>query len=355
MIMAQAALATGHATRGNGTVRFLLMLADLGSLTVLAAGLASARAARRRRLDRQWYAHAFARQIIILSPAQPVPGGGHVLWSKLARILPAGQRVSWEYDWTGGHDGGPEISVWVPGGVPEGVVEQAIEEAWPGTHALTFDAEYLLLGTPLVAGGTVKAARRSRKPDASAGVMPGTLRALSRAAACLEPGEHAIVQVLARPTVVAWSRSRRGHRRRQPGSRARGLLLKLAAAAGSHRRPGIAPPVTATWWDTRARFIVAAATAPAAPGSWGELGLIWRHRAEQMRLAWLRRNLAAAVSAARSRPHWSPAGAINSRSFRRGRLLSVPEIAALATLPPDADWPGSGPGSGCDDGGGTPR
>ena len=224
-------------------------------LAVAAAAVIAGRAWLRRRRH-QVFADG-ARQVVILAPPQADPAGAEALWGHLTGLLrPAWARwwhgqphLGWEYSWTGGAGGGLQISMWVPGIIPPGLVERAVEAAWPGAHAVTTcPAGPALPAGVLATGGTLRLARAEILPLRT-GLPADPLRALAGAAAALGDGEHAVLQVLARPVTGARLRRARRAARRLRGGQAPRLasrLLDLAtpgrdrhlAARCPGRRPG---------------------------------------------------------------------------------------------------------------------
>jgi hypothetical protein len=311
-----------------------------------------------------------ARQVVILAPPQADPAGAEALWGNLTGLLrPAWARwrhgqphLGWEYSWTGGAGGGLQISLWVPGLIPPGLVERAAEAAWPGAHARTSPAEPAVPAGLLATGGTLRLARAEILPLRT-GLPSDPLRALAGAAAALGDGEHAVLQVLARPVTGARLRRARRAARRLRGGQAPRLtarLLDLATPgqAGTARRTSLAADperaadiraatakMAALQWDTQIRYATAT-TAAAAPAGWRRLRASPAQAQAMARLRGLAHGLASAT-ALYAGPNWlarrrlpDPAGRVNARVFRRGCLLSVPELAGLAKLPGDAALPG---------------
>src|SRR5258708_32316821 len=95
------------------------------------------------------------------------------------------------------------IRLWLPGTIRPGMIERAVEAAWPGTHTITTAASPPLPPGSLTAGGTLRLARPEILPISTGHDPDAPLRALAGAAAGLGDGEHAIVQVLARPATGA--------------------------------------------------------------------------------------------------------------------------------------------------------
>ena len=328
---------------------------------LLAAGLLAAVAGRawlRRRRHAALAAHA--RVITVLAPPLADPAGGEALWGHLTGLLRPrwgrlwhGQpHIGFEYTWAG-----PvmTISVWVPGTVPPGMIERAIEAAWPGAHAVTAPASPPFPPGALVTGGTLGLARTEILP-LKTGHDADPLRALAAAGSGLAAGEHAIVQVLARPvTGTRLRRARRAARQLRTGRPARLSSRLLDALTPGHpgpagRRaaarsdPELAAEVRASviksagpQWDTQIRYATATTAVPPAQD---------RDKAARARLRGLAHGIAAATALYAGR-NWlarrrlrRPAAQITDRRFRRGGLLSVPELAAIARLPADASVPG---------------
>ena len=175
------------------------------------------------------------------------------------------------------------IRLWVPGTVPPGMIERAVEAAWPGAHTVTAPATPPLPAGPLVAGGTLRLARPEILP-LKTGHDSDRCGPWPPPAAGLADGEHAIVQVLARPVTGARLRQRPPRRpaaaRRAvppglasrlldagsaPGHRAsrtpgRGRSDPELAAEVRGRRPSSAGPQ----WDTLIRYAVATTAAARA-------------------------------------------------------------------------------------------
>jgi hypothetical protein len=338
-------------------------------LAVTLAATATARWQLRRRQQQAYAGHA--RTVTILAPPQADPAGAQALWGHLTGLLrPAWARwrygqphLGWEYAWAGGPGGGMTISIWVPGVIPPGLVERAVEAAWPGAHAVTAPAAPALPAGLLATGGTLRLARPEILPLRT-DLPSDPLRALAGAAAALGDGEHAVLQILARPVTGGRLRRARRAARRLRGGQAPRLssrLLDLATpgAGGNPRRtaPAADPEraadiraatakMAALQWDAQIRYLTA--TTQAVPGGgWRDRLRARPARAQAMaRLRGLAHGLASAT-ALYAGPNWlarrrlhRPAAKISTRVFRRGCLLSVPELAALAKLPGDPALPG---------------
>ncbi|HEY5357513.1 MAG TPA: type IV secretory system conjugative DNA transfer family protein [Streptosporangiaceae bacterium] len=329
---------------------------------VLAAALITVllgRAWLRRRQHAALAAHA--RLITVLAPPLADPAGGEALWGNLggllrpprARLWHGQPHIGFEYAWAG-----PvmTISVWVPGTVPPGMIERAIEAAWPGAHAVTAPATPPFPLGALVTGGTLRLARTEILP-LKTGHDADPLRALAAAGSGLSAGEHAIVQVLARPVTGArLRRARRAARQLRAGRPARLSSRLLDALTPGHPAPAgraagrsdpeLAAEVRASvlksagpQWDTQIRYATATTAVPPARGR-------VQDKAARARLRGLAHGIASATALYSGR-NWlarrrlrRPAQQIAARRFRRGGLLSVPELAAVACLPADASVPG---------------
>lgn len=320
----------------------------------------------RARRRARWAEHA--RLVTVTPPPQVDPSGGPALWGHLVGLLrPAWARtlygqphLGFEYTWTG-----PDaaIQVWVPGVVPPGLIEAAIAAAWPGAHTTTRPA----VGGPVPAGqactgGQLRLARTEALPLAT-GQDADPLRAVFGAATGLAPGEHACVQVLARPAAGRRVRAaRRAARRLQAGQAARpaARVLDLLTPGPTHRpRPTTASQDPQRAADARAATgklaepvwearILYAVTHP-APESGDRLrstALVGRAVNVRGRLHGNAHALVSgfALYTGRNflvRRHLRhPARALARRYLHRGDLLSVSELAALAHLPLDAATPG---------------
>jgi len=339
-------------------------------LAVAVAGTLSGRAYLRRR-QHAAFAQA-ARQLTVLAPPQAGPAGATALWGHLTGLLrPPWARwrhgqphLGWEYTWAGGDAAGMSIRLWVPGTIPPGLIERAVEAAWPGAHTVTAPARAPLPPEAVTAGGTLRLARPDILPLSTSGDPEAPLRALAGAATGLADGEHAVLQVLARPVTGARLRkARRAARQQRSGQSARlaSRLLDLASPghpasrsqAAGRTDPGLAAEIRETTtklagpqWETLIRYAVAT-TAPAQARDGADR---WERRAaaaqQQARLRGLAHALASATALLTGR-NWlarrrlrGPAAAIGSRRLARGDLLSVPELAALARLPADPALPG---------------
>ena len=359
----------GRLLTSPGHLVHVIARAVLGTATargplagVLAAAAAAAWLAGRQWLRRRQRAAltADARVIAVLPPPVPDPAGAQSLWGNMAGLMrpPWARRLhgqphlGWEYAWTAG---GMTITAWVPGTVPPGMAERAIEAAWPGTHAVTAPAR-APLPAGLATGGTLALARAEIIPlrtDHAA----DPLRALAAAGAGLAPGEHAIVQILARPATGArLRRARRQARQLRHGQPPRlpvRLLDLLTPGPAPARRAATAradPEAQADLraalaksagpqWDTQIRYAAVTTAVPAGqPGPAADLALR-QLRGQAHAIASATALYAGRNWLARRRLR-HPARKLNARRFDRGGLLSVAELAALAAIPAGTTVPG---------------
>jgi hypothetical protein len=304
-----------------------------------------------------------ARLVTVLAPPQADPGGAVALWGHLTGLLRPpmarwwhGQpHLGWEYSFAGGAAAGLTISMWVPGTIPPGLIERAVEAAWPGAHTLTAPARPPLPPGAAALGGALRLARPEILPISIDHDPEAPLRALAGAAAGLGDGEHAILQVLARPVtggrVRRARRAARQHRAGQP-ARLSSRLLDLISPGGhgtARTRRGPADPVLAAevravtaklagpQWETLIRYATATTAAPASKPAGRQA--VARLRGQAHAVASATALYAGANWLARRRLR-HPAEVVAARRLGRGDLLSVAELAALARLPADPALPG---------------
>jgi hypothetical protein len=317
---------------------------------------------------------ADARRITVLAPPTVDPAGGAAVWSNLVGLL----RPTWRRWWAGQPhlaleyvfgEHGVTVQFWVPGVIPPSLVERAIEAAWPGSHTRTNPASSpfpdLAAGRRrITVGGQLRLARTEALPIRT-GFDADPIRGLLGAPVGLGRDERACVQILARPVTgrrVAQARraARRVHHR--SSSRLGGRILDVVTPGTKATRSGrtadarrisqdpqlsleysaqnkaIVGKQRGSQYETLVRYAVATdLPADAAGRMVGQARDTARGRAHA---------LAATFAAYTDHNHYTrtrlrhPAHALAERRFDRGDLLSVPELAALAHLPTDADIPG---------------
>lgn len=325
-----------------------------------------------------------ARLVTVLAPPTVDPAGGQALWSNLVGLLRPGWRralsgqphLACEYVFS---ESGVEIRLWVPGVIPPDLVERAVEAAWPGAHTHTTPAAPPLPDPGprqrrIVVGGQLRLARSEALPLRT-DFDTDPIRALLGAPVGLGRGEHACVQILARPVTgqrVAAARhaARRAARRlHHRGPNVVGHLLDLLTPATKPARtrtaaaPGRVPtnPQTSLEQSAHNRATVAKQRGP-------QYATVIRYAAATLladdttaqQSATAAQQSATAREVARGRAHalaaafatytehnrynrhrlHRPGPALAARRLGRGDLLSVPELAALAHLPTDLSVPG---------------
>ncbi|MFB4285890.1 type IV secretory system conjugative DNA transfer family protein [Nonomuraea sp. MTCD27] len=319
-----------------------------------------------------WLHHADmtpeARLIEISSPPRSDPEGALVLWRQLVGLLrPAWKRtfagqphLVWEYC---GSDAGVRIRLWVPGTIPPGIVEKAIHAAWPGATTTTSPATSPLPVEAEIAGGRLVLAAPEHLP-LKTDHDHDPVRSLLEAMGGLREGEHAVVQVLARPTTGRRLRhayraaaALRGGGSRRLFGRVCDEVLPLPDARDHHRPSDLARDFPERAEQVRAilskagqpRYTVAVRYAVATSREPISRTPVRREPTELVR-GWLRghAHTLAGVFALYTGGHqylrrarlWRARRVIGSRRLDSGYLLSVAELAALAHLPWDIDAPG---------------
>jgi len=315
------------------------------------------------------------RLVAITPPPTVDPAGAETLWANLVGLLrPAWARrmsgqphVGFEYRF--GSDG-VAIELWTPAQVPLGLVERAIEAAWPGAHTSTRPTAPAAVagneGDTVATGGVLRLARSEALPIRTDHAAD-PLRPLLGAPTGLEPGDQAVVQVLARPvTGRRVARARRAARTLHTGGSHRpvGRLLDLLTPhaarptrAGSGSGYANLDRVSALDYAAQDRAVVVkqrgasfetliryAVSTPRPAGNDGDRGA---RRVAVERVRGRAHAIAAAFAGYAGHNFYTrrrlrhPAETIASRRFAgSGDLLSVPELAALAHLPVDEAVPG---------------
>lgn len=319
-----------------------------------------------------------SRLIEISSPPRSDPEGALVLWRQLIGLLrPAWKRfftgqphLVWEYH---GSEAGVRIRLWVPGTIPPGIVEKAIQAAWPGATTTTTPASSPLPEGAEVAGGRLILAAPEHFP-LTTDHDHDPIRSLLEAMGGLREGEHAVVQILARPTTGRRLRHAyraaahlRGGGSRNHLGRLFDAILPMPTGTRDHHHTGdlardfperaeqvraILAKAGQPRYEVAIRYAVSTSRQPnAATAAQQPMGV----RADTAAPAdlvreWLRgkAHTLAGVFALFTGSHqylrrarlWRPHQVISSRRLDCGYLLSVSELAALAHLPWDIDAPG---------------
>jgi hypothetical protein len=328
---------------------------------------------------------ADARWVTVAAPPEVTPGSAAAFWTALVGVLtPSVWRrrvfglphVGWEYTWTGRE---LSIRVWVPGTVPPGAVEAAVRAAWPAATVATSEAGRPI---PYAVADQVGGAHWPQQAD----TLPlrsehdaDPLRALFAAGAGVAHREHACVQVLARPTTARRVRLARrsaaasanphprpdvaartisglarvliepilwlvdvfisGPARHRPASPTATRSIDRDPVVTADARTMVDKAVTVPHYEVAIRYAVAMDAELREPNP---------DRAKQIRrrLLGLNHTLASAAAAytgpnrLRRMKMPAPVASLAGRSLRRGFLVTVPELAALAALPQDLAVPG---------------
>lgn len=352
----------------------LLQLTHLGTGPVADTALGTAALGTARALARWHTRRALARggrQVHILAPPSVDPTAGRALWANLSglmrpwwrRLLAPQPHLAFEYTWTGEH---LTISLWLPAPVPEAMIRRAVEAAWPGAHTTTSKATPPLphdtaAPAQAVTGGTLRLARPEVLP-LECDHKTDPLRALLGAATGLRPGESCAVQLLARP--VTGRRRRRATRAagRLKAGRHPGRLIALLDLLTHRPQRGttdrfdpahaaevraVAEKLSGPLWETSLRYAVTATAQRVHPSDGGPPLLSPAPQVLRAQARGRVHALASAFSLFAGRNWYArhhlprPGQALAARRFpRRGDLLSVPELAALAHLPLDPSAPG---------------
>lgn len=330
----------------------------------------------RRGRERGWAQGA--REVEILIPPQVQPDSAQVFWEQLHGAI---ARRWWQRWWSGQHllgfeyrispEHGARIRLWVPSCVPPHLVENAVTVAWRGARTHTVPATLPLPPAPaghrsLLAGGELRLARHGRWPIRTN--APGDPAAfLINAAAAMEPGTTACVQILARPVTTRPTRHAAGrsstpaalgqfllelareffglfalgpvHRTGTPartGSTRSGVRDRQASLEQSAQDHAAATKASVPQWATLVRYAVTAPIQLDADRATREgVALMLRGRAHAVSAF-----LSAASQHNHYRRHWRRGAGVREamcwRRLGRGDLLSSPELAVLAHLPADA-------------------
>jgi hypothetical protein len=298
---------------------------------------------------RHWHARRLAdgaRYVGILAPPTVDAAGAQALWANLHGLIRPSWRVrlngqphlTFELTWTS-HQ--LEFGLWVPGTIPPALVERVVMAAWPGAQAQTSPPTPALPLDAWAAGGELRLARPEWYPLRT-DHPSDPLRAVLGAVGDLREGEATCVQVLARPAgarrLARCHAAARALRAGRSPSRAGRLLDLLTPGPASNSRrysedPTVAPDVRAILakaagqgWEVVVRYGVSTLTSGPATRK------LLRGRAHALASAY-----AALDGRNRLGRHrlCRPAAALATRRLRRGDLLSIAELAALAHLPFD--------------------
>ncbi|KPM50329.1 type VI secretion protein [Frankia sp. R43] len=335
-------------------------LAVLTVALVVAAGYARGRVRAHR--------HAVlldgARTVEILTPPEVSAHAAEIFWGQMGGL----QRPFWERLFHGQpHLGwellatraGTVIRLWVPGPVPPGMVERAVQAAWPGARTTTRPADAPLPGDALAIGGQLRLAQVDVLP-LRADTSGDPIRSLLSAASELDDDEAAVVQLLARPvtgrrlTLARRAAARqRGQYTPSPVGRALDLITPHAgprpAAGQVVGQTGPTPPedsaasramgikAVGPRWEATVTYAAAHLTPPDDTDEQRRAVVMLRGRAHALASAFALYSGHNYLRRLRL-PH--PVPLLAARRLRRGDLLAVTELAALAHLPLDTAVPG---------------
>jgi hypothetical protein len=309
-------------------LRVSLLVAGVAVLLVVAA------MAGRRLRERQL--RASARGIRILPPPELAGApGSEMFWMSLHSLLRPWWRralfgqphLAWEVVARPEH---VEISMWVPAEVPTGIVERAVEASWPGARAVDAGNPAPAIARSGAGDGSrmrvemdeLRLATNERLPIGTPGHV--ALGLVLAGLTGLADGEAAAIQVVARP---ATSASRRHLLRAAQGLRVGARRARWAARdQARYLHPAIEQDVrsvlqkaSSPLWHCQVRVGV---SSPSRKRARGRIhGLAGAFAVYEGANGFRRRRVPGATRRARARV----AG--------RGYLLSVPELAQLATLP----------------------
>ena len=314
--------------------------------------------------------HAAAARLVTIAPPPAVdPHSASAVWANLHGTLTPSRRnrliygsphVGWQYTWTGRR---LLISVWVPGTVPNGTVEAAIRAAWPGAACTITQPP-----PPPIPPETTAAVGGHLLPTAAEWLPWATdhdndpLRALMAAGSQLKPGEHACVQVLARPASPRRARrARRAAGRLRDGKTAvpainpaaplhwvldlflpgRTTPARTAGSSGARRDPGVERDVRAILdktahplWAIGIRYAIAKDTHRTGSDPYPRLRGVADAVASSFAVYAARNTLGHRARMG------APVAVLATRRLGAGFLASTPELAVLAALPRDLAVPG---------------
>ncbi|MEY9969263.1 hypothetical protein ABIA33_007351 [Streptacidiphilus sp. MAP12-16] len=326
-----------------------------------AAGALAGRLALHRSRQRRLTADGTCTTILV--PPTVDPAAAQALWAHLIgllrpwyrRLLEGQPHLAFEYRFT---DAGLSVRLWAPAAVPQILLRRAVEAAWPGAHARTEHRPVTLRKDRAHStGGTLRLARPEALPLKS-DHDTDPLRALLGAGLALLPGEEITVQVLARPaTGRRLRRAKHYLRRLRTGTgsptRARAVFDLLThqpsrtlpaqrdPEQGAELRAALAK-AAGPQWETALRYHVTIPIQPTATDPAPRTVEAARARARGRAHA-----VASAFAVYSGRNFYirhrlrAPARVLTERHFpRRGDLLCVAELAAIAHLPLDPAAPG---------------
>ncbi|MEX2551529.1 MAG: type IV secretion system DNA-binding domain-containing protein [Actinomycetota bacterium] len=280
------------------------------------------------------------RRIAILPPAAADPRGGLAFWMGLhsllrprwARLVFGQPHVAWEVQ---AHGEQIELSIWVPNLVPPGLIERAVEAAWPGARAVA-GPEVTIPTSAHTEVTELVLANEAWFPIGS-GPSNDAIRLVLAAMTGLEEQETAVVQILARPAT--------SHSRAHLLKAARRLRLSSKIASNNTSWSGgrassrsLSDPAV----EADVRMVIEKASSPM-------FECLIRLSASSPRKEQARGRMHAlagsfAVFEGRNGFRRRRAGhqskSLETHRLSKGYLLSIPELAEIATLQPAGAVPG---------------
>lgn len=325
---------------GKGIVSMLASLVPWILRAIIALALAWILLSIARRLRDRCLTKG-GRRITVLPPPSAAGRGGQSFWMGSHSLLrPAWARallgqpyLSWEVEARGEEIA---VSVWVPKSVPPGLIERAVEASWPGSRAEPSPDRSRSIG--VITEVTELTLAQPEWFPIGSGPDNDSIRLVLAAMTGLEQEETATIQVIARP-VTARSRLR---------------LLKAARTL----RTGSSSPAPSSLWGPSPSPSTRGFSDPATEG---DVRMVLEKAAFPMFECLIRiavyspirdqaRGRIHALGGAfavfegrngfRRRPVHRGPRVMRGRYLRRPYLLSVPELAQIATLQPAGAVPG---------------
>jgi len=310
-----------------------------GSGAAFASALVAVAAFRCRRNGSQ------AQLLEIRVPPKTDEQGARLLWGaihdllrpRLSRLLFGQPQLSFELAAEGGQT---SFRLWLPHSIPLPLVERAVEAAWPGARCTRIGEREPIEKAPRLAACELALSGPDHFPVEQE-QNGGPLRLLLSQLAGLEPGDRALIQIVAAPlTARAQARLRAAARRLHlgvPASRTARLvdLVPLGPTVPARRTdPTLAPDVRAVLAKaSRPLFRVGVRIAVAGPDR-------GRRRGQIHALCSCFAGFEGRVGLRRRRP-FAPRQALAARRLGRNSFAaSLDELAALATLPVETALPG---------------
>ncbi|MCK9931101.1 type IV secretion system DNA-binding domain-containing protein [Frankia sp. Mgl5] len=335
-------------------------LALLAVVLLLAAGYGRGRV----RAHRHAVLLEGARTVEILTPPEVSAHAAEIFWGQMGglqrpfwdRLFHGQPHLGWELLAT---RAGTVIQLWVPGPVPPGMVERAVQAAWPGARTTTRPASAPLPDYALAIGGQLRLAQVDVLP-LRADTSGDPIRSLLSAASELDDDEAAVVQLLARPVTgrrLTLARRAAARQRGQYTPSLPGRALDLITPhAGPRPAPGQTvgtagptPPedsaasramglkAVGPRWEATVTYAAAHLAPPMTKTGQRAAVTMLRGRAHALASAFALYSGHNYLRRLRL-PH--PVPVLAARRLRRGDLLAVGELAALAHLPLDTAVPG---------------